>query len=586
MKLAYLVVGFMLTIFLMVGCGGSGSGSAISSVGLSGTIATGTGQVADIVIMDAAGHSVTTVSDENGAYSVSTAGMTQPIMLKATIRSTGNLMYSFASYVNGTLNVTPLTTYILDRSAVDANITGGVSQLFQNFATNSASIASQIPSETSILNGVISSSMGDFNVSGFNHFGGSFRANHTGYDAFLDSLDIAMQQDDIIIRHGGTTLDTLNYDIQAAEINVTGRIVNVNTEAAISGASIQVVDNRGQTLSAVTDSNGTFTVAVATMRNYNITITADGYRTQYIPHISSFVFTDQQIGTISMFPNDLNGTTAVSGTVIDARTESTGISGATLKFRSGYNTRVGTPISTATTNSSGAYSIAALAVGTYTVEITKTTFETRYINVTVNGSALTQNFSLISQVLSGSTNGFATIVLNWGLNPNDIDSHLTGPSTSDNNSRFHIYYSQQQYLTNGVYQDNENDANLTNPCASSSIVASYGPETTTLCRPIAGGLYKYYIHHYAGTSTIGASSALVTLTLANGTTRTFTPPSTGSTGDDDIWHVFNFDSDGNVYPINQIIGNGSPSSPLMSISSVLDPKSRAETNLFLKLPTK
>lgn len=587
MKFGYLIVSLILAILFMAGCGGGGSVTAASST-LNGTVATGTGQIADIVIIDSAGHSITTVSDENGAFSVTTAGLTQPIMIQATIRSTGSLMYSFASSSRGTLNVTPLTTFIVDQAAVAAGITGGASQLFQNFAANSSSIASHISTETTTLNGVVSSSMSDFNVSGFNHFTGSFRANHTGYDAFLDSLDIEMQQDDVIIRYGGTTLDTLNYDIETQEINITGRIVNVSTNAPISGATIQAIDNRGHSVSVTTDSNGAFTAIVETMRNYNVTITANGYQTQYIPRISSFAFTDQQIGTIFMFPNDLNGTTAVSGTVIDARTESTGISGATLTFRSGYNIRVGTAIASATTNSAGAYTIAALPIGTYTVEIAKSGFTTRYINLTVSGSAMSENFSLVSQVLSGSSNGFATIVLNWGANPSDLDSHLTGPATTD---RFHIYFADKIYV---------NDNNITgtfdpeNPCATTNIVASldrdditsYGPETTTLCRPTAGGLYKYYIHHYAGTSTIGESSATVTLTLANGTTRTFTPPSTGSTGAKDIWHVFNFDSDGNVYPINQIIGNGTSLSPLMSLSSVLDPKLRAETNLFLELPTK
>jgi hypothetical protein len=587
MKLGFLMVSFIWAMLFMVGCGGSGGSVTTASSTLNGTVATGIGQIADIVIIDSAGHSVTTVSDENGAFSVTTAGLTQPIMIQATIRSTGNLMYSFASSSRGTLNVTPLTTFIVDQAAVAAGVTGGASQLFQNFAANSSSIAPYISTETTTLNGVISSSMSDFNVSGFNHFSGSFRANHTGYDAFLDSLDIEMQQDDVIIRHGGTTLDTLNYAIQTQEINITGHIVNVSTNAPISGATIQAVDNRGHTISATTDSDGAFIITADTMRNYNVTITANGYITQYIPRVSSFVFTDLQIGTIFMFPNDLSGTTTVSGSVIDARTESTGINGATVTFRSGYNTRVGTAIASATTDSTGAYTIAALAIGNYTVEVAKSGFATRYLNMTVSGSTMSENFSLVSQVISGNSNGFATIVLNWGANPSDLDSHLTGPATTD---RFHIFYANKIYL---------NDNNITgtfdpeNPCATNNIVASldrdditsYGPETTTLCRPTAGGLYKYYIHHYAGSSTIGESSATVTLTLSNGTTRTFTPPSTGSTGGGDIWHVFNFDSDGNVYPVNQIIGNGSSSSPLMSLS-ILDTKFRAENNLFLKLPTK
>jgi hypothetical protein len=595
MKFWSLIVGVFLTILMITGCGGgtttgaSGSFNGSSSSELNGTVATGTGQLADIVVIDTAGHTATTTTDDNGAYSISTTGMHQPIMIQATIRSTGNLMYSLGTFTNGTLNVTPLTTYIINQSTETAGVSGGVSQLFQTFTANSASTVSQISTVTTSLNNVISPAMSQFNVNGFNHFYDAFVANHTGYDAFLDSLDIETQQDDVVIRYGGTTLDTLNYDIQSQEINITGQIVNVTTNTPISGASVQAVDGTGHTISATTDSNGTFNTTVGTMRNYTITVTATGYQTQIIPHVSSFVFADQQIGTIPMFPNGLTGTTVLSGKVIDARTQDTGISNATLTFRTGYNTRIGTTAATITVDSSGIYTIAGLAIGSYTVEVSKSGFETRYINITLYGSTMTQDFSLISQVSSLVNGAFATIILNWNLNPNDIDSHLTGPSTT---GRFHIYYAHKLYTSDGLLAY---DMNADNPCASSNIVASldrddttsYGPETTTLCRPTAGGVYNYYVHHYAGTSTMAQSPATVTLSLANGTTRTFTAPSAGSVGNDDIWHVFNFDTNGNVYPVNQIIGNGSQTSPLFAISSnILTSRFGAEKNLFINLPRK
>ena len=595
MKFYYLVLSIALTALLLSGCGGGSdttTPSTVSTTTLTGTVATGIGVIADLVIIDAAGHRVTGASDENGTYSLQTVGMTQPIMIQATIRSTGDLMYSFATNSSGVLNVTPLTTYIVDQSATAAGIAGGASQLFQNFAASSANVVPQISSSTTTLNGVITTDMGDSNVSGFNHFTGAFRANHTGYDALLDRLDMEIAQDDVIIRHGSTTLDTFDYNITAATINVTGRIASIINNTAISGATITAVDRRGNTLSTTTDANGAFSVTADTMRHYNVTVTADGYQTQYFPNLSSFQLTNIQIGTISMIPTGSVSTTTLSGTIIDSRTNSTGISDATLTFREGYNTRVGTTVATATTDSSGAYTVNLLPTRAYTVEITKTGYSTVYVNVAANGTTtMTQNFNLIGSVTgsTGTSNAFASIVLNWGANPSDLDSHLTGPITTD--SRFHVYFSHPSQTDTNTASTGITEG----PCATANVVAnldrddtsSYGPETTTLCRVTPGGLYKYYIHHYTGSSTIGASSASVTLSLANGTTRTFTAPSTGSTGSNDIWHVFNVDANGNVYPVNQIIGSGYSDSTLMALSSpILNTNSGAEKSLFLNLPRK
>lgn len=587
MKFYFLGLGIALTALLLSGCGGGSdpiNPSAVSATSLTGTVATGTGVIADLVAIDSTGRRATGTSDENGTYSLDTTRMIQPVMVQATIRNTGDLMYSFVSSSGGVLNVTPLTTYIIDQAAIDAGIAGGASQLFQYFVTNTTSIISHIPTVTAALNALVATDMADQNVSGFNHFTGIFRANHAGYDAFLDRLDMEIAQDDVIIRHGATILETFDYNITASTISVTGRIANIANDTPINGATITAVDRSGHTLSATSDSNGTFSITTDSMRRYDVNITATGYQTQFFPHLSSFQLTNIQIGTIAMVPNGSNSMTALSGTVIDGRTTNTGINQATLIFRAGYNTRMGTTVATVSTDTNGTYTINTLPTGVYTVEVAKTGYGTEYVNVAANGGTMTQNFDLI-----GTSNAFASIVLNWGENPGDLDSHLTGPITTD--SRFHVYFVHKlQTDTNTV------STGITEgPCATANVVAnldrddvtSYGPETTTLCRVIPNGLYKYYVHHFSGTSTIADSSASVALSLANGTTRTFMAPSTGSTGSDNIWHVFNVDANGNVYPINQIIGTGPSDSTLMGLASrILNTNSGAEKSLFLNLPRK
>lgn len=123
------------------------------------------------------------------------------------------------------------------------------------------------------------------------------------------------------------------------------------------------------------------------------------------------------------------------------------------------------------------------------------------------------------------------VILSWGENPRDLDSHLTGPTstndgTASDTDRFHTYYSSR---TGDVSVLDVDDT------------SSYGPETITITPPegssnLRPGLYRYSVHHYAGTGTISTSGASVTLHYGS-TTRYFTPPA-GAAGDEDLWTVF------------------------------------------------
>lgn len=130
----------------------------------------------------------------------------------------------------------------------------------------------------------------------------------------------------------------------------------------------------------------------------------------------------------------------------------------------------------------------------------------------------------------GLVTGQFRVVLTWGENPSDLDSHLTGPSSTTGN-RWHVYYSDQQ---------------AGDMCALDvDDVSSFGPETVT-CPPTVNdtgtvlrpGVYRYSVHHYSGSADIGASGANVRLELGNGQSYTFTPPAASYVGNGDVWTVF------------------------------------------------
>ncbi|NIH98820.1 YVTN family beta-propeller protein/VCBS repeat-containing protein [Mycolicibacterium fluoranthenivorans] len=76
------------------------------------------------------------------------------------------------------------------------------------------------------------------------------------------------------------------------------------------------------------------------------------------------------------------------------------------------------------------------------------------------------------------------IVLRWGSSPNDLDSHLTGPTTTG--GRFHVYYGNQSYVVNGKsYVDLDYDD-----------TSAYGPEATTI-RDFLPGEYYFYVYNFS-----------------------------------------------------------------------------------------
>jgi hypothetical protein len=149
----------------------------------------------------------------------------------------------------------------------------------------------------------------------------------------------------------------------------------------------------------------------------------------------------------------------------------------------------------------------------------------------VAGSTTSQTISLAVILPPGEF----SIVLTWGANPRDLDSHLTGPAPSDDTdeTRFHIYFDDQ----------NPEGADPGLPSLDDDDEDGEGPETitvpTTAQRP---GLYRYSVHHFAGTGFICAGSPLVHVKIGDDTVTKFRPPSAGCKGVGDLWTVFTVDT--------------------------------------------
>jgi uncharacterized protein YfaP (DUF2135 family) len=145
-----------------------------------------------------------------------------------------------------------------------------------------------------------------------------------------------------------------------------------------------------------------------------------------------------------------------------------------------------------------------------------------------------------------------TITLKWGLNPDDLDSHLTANLTSG--TSFHVYWLDEGSLARAPYANLDTDE--TN---------SYGPEVISISK-LQAGTYRYSVVHYSGDGTIATSGAEVNLAIPSLGIYRYTPPSNQPV-DTDIWRVFDLvvDNTGRVTAVNSIndyfqttSGNDSP----------------------------
>jgi len=584
MKIKILLASSVATAMLISGCSSSSDDSTKTTgtpgqIALSGTVAQGQALIAEITVQGSQGNRITVSSGRDGAYEVSSlSSITAPYIIRATTAD-GIVLYSFVINNADVANITPLTSYIVDQAAEETGA-NNASYLFSTFQT-AQNIAAALELETAALNRVLAGAMTTGGVAGFDHFTTPFDADHSGYDGLLDAMDIELVGDDIIIREDGQILETLPYDVTDTNITVSGYISNALDDTGLDGVTLSFTNAHHNT--TVQTVSGSYSVVLDFGRTYDVSISAAGYDTVTFSNLSTFEITNISTQLVPLIPDTVDGTGTVNGSVIDARTGDAVI-GVTLEFREGLNNRSGTVVASTTTDSVGTYDISTIETGNYTIAYKAEGYNVRYVDaIVLGGYSRTFNTQLVRENIANenSAGSLATIVLEWGANPSDLDSHLTGPNENATsvNDRFRLYYSNTRITTSAFSYATEFDASQ--PCLTEGVVASldlddtssYGPETTTVCQGYEG-TYKFYVHHFSGSGSIASSPTKVTVTTMHGATFSWTAPSSVTTND---WHVFDIDNFGNVVPVNSYLLNGES----RQSASLID-----ESDIFDNLPAK
>lgn len=126
------------------------------------------------------------------------------------------------------------------------------------------------------------------------------------------------------------------------------------------------------------------------------------------------------------------------------------------------------------------------------------------------------------------------IVLNWGAEPRDLDSHLLFPNN-------HVYFMKMRGLDAGLDVDDTD---------------SWGPETITIHRKHDGERYVYAVHNYSDggnpqSTRLSASGAKVFVYVGQTLIRTYYVP-TNKSGN--LWSVFAVTEGGEFQDLNTISG--------------------------------
>jgi hypothetical protein len=235
-----------------------------------------------------------------------------------------------------------------------ASITGTVKNNYTNQPISGAKIT--IGSRYTYTN-----SSGKYSISDLDPGTYDASAEATSYDNILTSITV--EEDEAY---------TLDFAM-IARVTLQGAVTDSVTNAAISGASVNV----GGTI-LTTSANGNYSV-VLPEGNYSVQVSKTGYITQTHQKTVTLPLAILNISLVQEFAQ----TGVVQGRITNA-SSGNGISGARIQLGSQYTN----------SNSQGYYSI-EVPVGTYTITVSASGYNTATRNFTVRvGTINTENFAL------------------------------------------------------------------------------------------------------------------------------------------------------------------------------------------------
>lgn len=325
-----------------------------------------------------------------------------------------------------------------------------------------------------------------------------------------------------------------NSCVPSGTSSIAGVVKESITNHALPGVQVKLYYNELFLTEISTDSTGTYSFEnLQAGPGYSLILIKADYLSEDYNSIEIQADEIKYLETILQINNQYAGVGNITGSIRNAL-DGNGVSDLKVDIRKGINTRIGAIIKTVITKYNGTYDIANLQAGNYTGEISGTGYQTNYFTIIVLGGITNEEQNgVVNPVL---VSGEMRIVLSWGTNPYDLDSHLTGPTSNNSSDKFHVYF----YEPTSTYINLDRDD-----------VSSYGPETTTVQQQFEG-LYRYSIHDYtngdsSSSNALANSRAQVKVYNNNGLIAEFNVPNQAGT----LWTVFEM-RDSQITPVNNM----------------------------------
>ena len=322
----------------------------------------------------------------------------------------------------------------------------------------------------------------------------------------------------------------------------------------------------------ITNSEGNYLFDGMSVGVYEIILAKEGYLgSQGIVILGANGAIFETNYKMEAIPASYAGIGSVKGIIVDSSTGLPAEGEFELIFRPGYNNPNAEVMGYATAVN-GMYEI-DLPAGNYTV----------FINPNPQNSIQFQSDTFFVKSLGneviGEQNGTVTsplgsdqirIVLTWGEQPRDLDSHLFAELTD--NSEFLIYFGNKKKIVD----------EKTSYILDVDDTSSYGPETTTITNP-QDGVYTFKVHNYSRDVDLRNSNAMVKVYFGKQTMpRIFYVPDWV----EESWDVFKYDAKTDTFtilektylPINTMVAPLQENyMMLMSEEEALKPKEEMES---------
>lgn len=341
----------------------------------------------------------------------------------------------------------------------------------------------------------------------------------------------------------GQKVDECTYGAGAIE----GKVVDQNGDSIVH-ARIQLYKHNILMQSKYSESEGAFKFEDLTEGEYLLVVSATGnskyestvtVQRAQTTYMEAFIMLDRKTNV---------GEGCIEGEIINA-VSGNRISDVAYEVRENWNNTTGTVVESGTAD--GNYEI-SLNPGNYTIQFIANGYVNTEMNVAIySDSDIYKTVALSPELVADDD--LMRIVLTWGENPDDLDSHLIGPTfTGDDN--YHIYFSEE------TYYDYDFDGTLADLDLDDT--DSYGPETITIHTLNSDGIYHYYVHDYSNrdeeySTEMSYSNAQVRVYRGKTLLQKFNVP---TNSDGTLWHVFDYDAASDtIIPINLMSYEYSPS---------------------------